>query len=208
MERANYYVENIKFDRNALAEVWEILKNYEDGIDKIPNEYIWLIEDNMNKNYIVVLNNASNLKDDTKKIITFLYTKFLASNEEKTVLEQLAKLQYNKKIEKTQSKMQYEENRNTYQNFANVNISKTQRPIVYNPNISNTQNWQINNNYIKNNKTNETNSYLPNNRTNKINSYISNDKPNETQENLPIKYKKSWIRNLIDKITNFFKKKH
>ena len=36
MERLNYYNPAIKFDRKALTEVWEILNEYEEGIDEIP----------------------------------------------------------------------------------------------------------------------------------------------------------------------------
>ena len=52
MERISYYNKNIKFNRQALTEVYEILQEYEDDISEIPEKYMYVIEDNMDKDYI------------------------------------------------------------------------------------------------------------------------------------------------------------
>ena len=98
MERLNYYNPAIKFDRKALTEVWEILNEYEEGIDEIPEKYLWVIEDNMDKDYVFIIDefDKSILRKDTKKIITYLYTNFLSTPEERTVVKQLEKIQYKK----------------------------------------------------------------------------------------------------------------
>ena len=102
MERVSYYNKNIKFDRKALTEVYEILKEYEEEIDEIPEKYLWVIEDNMDKDYVFIIDDFETieLRKDTKKIITYLYTNFLSTTEERTVLKQLEKIQYEKRIVK------------------------------------------------------------------------------------------------------------
>ena len=47
-----YYNPNIKFDRIALTQVYEILQAYEDNIETVPEDIIRLIEDNRDKDYI------------------------------------------------------------------------------------------------------------------------------------------------------------
>ena len=108
MNRLNYYNPNTRFDRKALTEVWEILNEYEEGIDKIPEKYLWVIEDNMDKDYIFVIDDFDTtvLRKDTKKIITYLYTNFLSTPEEKNVLKKLEEIQYKEKLEKENNKSQ------------------------------------------------------------------------------------------------------
>ena len=102
MNRLNYYNPNTRFNRKALTEVWEILNNYEEGIDKIPPKYLWVIEDNMDKDYIFFTDDfdVSVLREDTKKILTYLYTNFLSTPEEKSVLKKIEEIQYKEKLEK------------------------------------------------------------------------------------------------------------
>jgi len=108
MERISYYNKNIKFDRKALTEVYEILKEYEEGIDEIPEKYLWVIEDNMDKDYVFIIDDFETieLRKDTKKIITYLYTNFLSTSEERSVLKQLEKIQYEERIVKENKKKQ------------------------------------------------------------------------------------------------------
>ena len=105
MNRLNYYNPNTRFNRKALTEVWEILNNYEEGIDKIPPKYLWVIEDNMDKDYIFFTDDfdVSVLREDTKKILTYLYTNFLSTTEEKSVLKKIEEIQYKEKLEKNKS---------------------------------------------------------------------------------------------------------
>ena len=53
--------------------MWEILNEYEEGISEIPEKYLWVIEDNMDNDYIFVIDDleTANLREDTKKIITY-----------------------------------------------------------------------------------------------------------------------------------------
>lgn len=108
MERISYYNKNIKFDRKALTEVYEILKEYEEGIDEIPEKYLWVIEDNMDKDYVFIIDDFETieLRKDTKKIITYLYTNFLSTSEERSVLKQLEKIQYEERIAKENKQKQ------------------------------------------------------------------------------------------------------
>lgn len=108
MERVNYYNKNIKFDRKALTEVYEILKEYEEVIDEIPEKYLWVIEDNMDKDYVFIIDDFETieLRKDTKKIITYLYTNFLSTSEERSVLKQLEKIQYEERIAKENKQKQ------------------------------------------------------------------------------------------------------
>jgi len=98
MERISYYNKNIKANRKALTEVYEILQAYEDDIDEIPEKYMYVIEDNMDKDYIFSTEDLENIEllEDTKKILTYLYTNFLSTPEERTVLKQIEKIQYEK----------------------------------------------------------------------------------------------------------------
>ena len=108
MERLNYYNPAIKFDRKALTEVYEILKKYEEGIEEIPEKYLWVIEDNMDKDYVFIIDDFETieLRKDTKKIITYLYTNFLSTSEERSVLKQLEKIQYEERIAKENKQKQ------------------------------------------------------------------------------------------------------
>lgn len=98
MERISYYNKNIKVNRKALTEVYEILQAYEDDIDEIPEKYMYVIKDNMDKDYIFFTDDLENIEllEDTKKILTYLYTNFLSTPEERTVLKQIEKIQYEK----------------------------------------------------------------------------------------------------------------
>ena len=99
MERLNYYNPNIKCDRKALTEVYEILEDFENAREVIPEKYYYVIEDNMDKEYEFDIEEieCENLREDTKKIITYLYTYFLGTPEEREVLQKLEKIQSEKK---------------------------------------------------------------------------------------------------------------
>ena len=101
MERISYYNKNIKANRKALTEVYEILQEYEDSIEEIPEKYMYVIEDNRDKDYIFSTEDLENIEllEDTKKILTYLYTNFLSTPEERTILKQLEKIQYEKSQE-------------------------------------------------------------------------------------------------------------
>ena len=101
----NYYIENTKFSRIALAQVYEILIEYEDGIENIPANIIRFLNDNRDKEYVFDygddLENFK-LEKDAENLLIYIYTKYLASEEEKSVLEKMAKIQYEQKQKEKQ----------------------------------------------------------------------------------------------------------
>ena len=48
----SYYIENTKFSRIALAQVYEIIIEYEDGIENVPENVIKFLDDNRDKEYV------------------------------------------------------------------------------------------------------------------------------------------------------------
>ena len=155
MERVSYYNKNIKFDRKALTEVYEILKEYEESIDEIPEKYLWVIEDNMDKDYVFIIDDFETieLRKDTKKIITYLYTNFLSTSEERSVLKQLEKIQYEERIAKE---------------------NKQKQEITY-----------------------------PIFNKNKLEEKVEIEDKNN--DNLPMEYKESLFKNILNKIKDFLK---
>lgn len=101
----SYYIENTKFSRTALAQVYEILIEYEDGIENVPERVIRFLDDNRNKEYVFDygddLENFK-LEKDAENLLIYFYTKYLASEEEKNVLENMAKIQYEQKQKEKQ----------------------------------------------------------------------------------------------------------
>ena len=97
----NYYDKNIKFNRQALKEVYEIINDYdEEDLKRIPEKIMKVIEDNMDNEYVFDIDNLDNidLLPDTKRILTYLYTEFIAQGEERDLLKQIEKVQYDKYI--------------------------------------------------------------------------------------------------------------
>lgn len=92
----SYYVENTKFSRTALAQVYEILIEYEDGIENVPERVIRFLDDNRDKEYVFDygddLENFK-LEKDAENLLIYIYTKYLAPEEERRVIEDIAKMQ-------------------------------------------------------------------------------------------------------------------
>jgi len=101
----SYYIENTKFSRTALAQVYEILIEYEDGIENVPENVIRFLDDNRDKEYVFDygddLENFK-LEKDAENLLIYIYAKYLASEEEKNVLENMAKIQYEQKQKEKQ----------------------------------------------------------------------------------------------------------
>lgn len=101
----SYYIENTKFSRIALAQVYEMLIEYEDGIENVPERVIRFLDDNRDKEYVFDygddLENFK-LEKDAENLLIYFYTKYLASEEEKNVLENMAKIQYEQKQKEKQ----------------------------------------------------------------------------------------------------------
>ena len=92
----SYYIENTKFSRTALAQVYEILIEYEDGIENVPERVIRFLDDNRDKEYVFDygddLENFK-LEKDAENLLIYIYTKYLAPEEERRVIEDIAKMQ-------------------------------------------------------------------------------------------------------------------
>ena len=133
MERISYYDPNTKLDRKALKEVWEILSEYGEEINRIPEKYLYVIEDNMDKDYDFELDelDTSLLSKETKRIITYLYTDFLSTPEERDVLKKLESIQYNNKYGKEKIHSSHSNNSNdVYNGSIFKNITKENEKII------------------------------------------------------------------------------
>lgn len=83
---------NIKFDRRALAEVYEVIIMLENkDLKKIPEKLMEAIKLNKDNEYEVDFHNIENgeMLPDTIKILSTLYTYYLASDEEKNIIFKL-----------------------------------------------------------------------------------------------------------------------
>ena len=95
-EVKTYYIANTKFSRIALAQVYEILINYEDGIENVPENVIKFLDDNRDKEYVFDYgDDLENFKlgKDAENLLIYIYTKYLAPEEERRVIEDIAKMQ-------------------------------------------------------------------------------------------------------------------
>ena len=105
----SYYIENTKFNRIALSQVYDILIEYEDGIENIPENVIRFLDDNRDKEYSIFdySNDLENfqLEKDAEDLLIYIYTKYLASEEERSTIEEIAQLQRIK--EEKQKKEQF-----------------------------------------------------------------------------------------------------
>ncbi len=92
----SYYIENTKFSRTALAQVYEILIEYEDGIENVPENVIKFLDDNRDKEYVFDYSDDLEnfkLEKDAENLLIYIYTKYLAPEEERRVIEDIAKMQ-------------------------------------------------------------------------------------------------------------------
>lgn len=88
---------NTNFDRMALAEVYNVIIMLEkEKFDKIPIKLIKAIRYNMDEDYEVEWSEleAGNMREDTEKILSVLYTDYLATPEEKDIIMQLENLEH------------------------------------------------------------------------------------------------------------------
>ncbi len=82
-----------KFDKRALAEAYNILIMLDrEKFEKIPANVINEIHDNMDLSYDVELEKIEDgeILEDTEKILSVIYTDYLATPEEKEIVLKLA----------------------------------------------------------------------------------------------------------------------
>ncbi len=90
---------NIKFDRKALTQVYEILLRLENNkFNKIPKKIIKGIEANRDIEYETDFKEIEeNILPDTEKILTSIYTYYLTNKEERDTILKMAELEKKKK---------------------------------------------------------------------------------------------------------------
>lgn len=86
----------MKFDAKAYSQVSYIINEMSESLrSKIPEDVIELIEKNRDSNYIITGKVADmQLLKDTEKILSCLYTDYIATEEEKKVIKNKEKLVY------------------------------------------------------------------------------------------------------------------
>lgn len=96
----------------ALTEVYDIINHLEKEIyEKIPNSFISIVEENMDKNYKVNIDygagiNNQELLPDTRAILSLIYRKFVCNEDERIELERNDKENF--KIEKNENVLKIE----------------------------------------------------------------------------------------------------
>lgn len=84
-------------DKKAYTEVYKIIELLPNELkNKIPNDIILGIKDNIDKKYEFEINEENidniNLLEDTEKILSVLYTDYLATEEEREVIKNKEKM--------------------------------------------------------------------------------------------------------------------
>ncbi len=91
-----------KIDRRVLAEVYEVLMLLEKSkLSMIPEDLVKTIKENKDNNYEVDIHEIENGKmlQDTSRILATIYTYYLATDEEKNVINKLINLEKEKNRE-------------------------------------------------------------------------------------------------------------
>lgn len=91
-----------KVDRRVLAEVYEVLMLLEKSkLSMIPEDLVKTIKENKDNNYEVDIHEIENGKmlQDTSRILATIYTYYLATDEEKNVINKFINLEKEKNRE-------------------------------------------------------------------------------------------------------------
>lgn len=108
-------------DKRAYAEVYKLIEILpEEQKRKIPKDLIDVIKKNMDTSYKFEIDTENieeiELLEDTEKILSVIYTDYLATEEERKIIKNKEKISLLKKEQK--KKRQFKENYNdTYYNF-------------------------------------------------------------------------------------------
>lgn len=141
-EVKSYYIENTKFSRIALAQVYEIIIEYEDGIESVPENVIKFLDDNRDKEYVFDYSDDLEnfkLEKDAENLLIYIYTKYLAPEEERQVIENMAKAQRIKKEadkQKEYNKEIFEQNKDIEENIENT-VQENFLPVEYKESLIN-----------------------------------------------------------------------
>ena len=91
-----------KVDRRVLAEVYEVLMLLEKSkLSMIPEDLVKTIKENKDNNYEVDIHEIENgeMLQDTSRILATIYTYYLATDEEKNVINKFINLEKEKNRE-------------------------------------------------------------------------------------------------------------
>ena len=108
-------------DKKAYTEVYKLIEILpEEQKKKIPEDFIDVIKNNMDTSYKFEIDTENieeiDLLGDTEKILSVIYTDYLATEEERRIIKNKEKISFLKKEQK--KKKQFKENYNdTYYNF-------------------------------------------------------------------------------------------
>lgn len=119
----------------ALTEVYDIINHLEKEIyEKIPNSFISIVEENMDKNYKVNIDyeagiNNQELLPDTRAILSLIYRKFVCNEDERIELERNDKENFktpkNENVLKIENVTQYVSIEDRLNDLAKSNNVKT-----------------------------------------------------------------------------------
>lgn len=108
-------------DKKAYTEVYKLIEILPEELKKkIPEDFIDVIKNNMDTSYKFEIDTENieeiDLLEDTEKILSVIYTDYLATEEERRIIKNKEKISLLKKEQK--KKKQFKENYNdTYYNF-------------------------------------------------------------------------------------------
>lgn len=108
-------------DKKAYTEVYKLIEILpEEQKKKIPEDFIDVIKNNMDTSYKFEIDTENieeiDLLEDTEKILSVIYTDYLATEEERRIIKNKEKISLLKKEQK--KKKQFQENYNDkYYNF-------------------------------------------------------------------------------------------
>lgn len=108
-------------DKKAYTEVYKLIEILPEELKKkIPEDFIDVIKNNMDTSYKFEIDTENieeiDLLEDTEKILSVIYTDYLATEEERKIIKNKEKISLLKKEQK--KKKQFQENYNdTYYNF-------------------------------------------------------------------------------------------
>lgn len=124
-------------DKKAYTEVYKIIELLPNKLkNKIPNDIILGIKDNIDKKYEFEINEENidniNLLEDTEKILSVLYTDYLATEEERKVIKNKEKMVLIKK-----EKRKKDSYSDSYYKFPDKIENDNKNTEIYNVNKTN-----------------------------------------------------------------------
>ncbi len=117
-----------KLNRKALKETYEVIVRLSnEDYKKIPQKIVDGIKNNMDTDYEVEYENLEEaMMPETRLILATIYTKYLASIEEKNIIKQMIEAEKNERYYKNKKVNEIQSN---VENLAAESLSLTQVPV-------------------------------------------------------------------------------